>query len=268
MLAMFLFLGGWFYKDASTGYRQKNLIFYYEKAFEKVANEYLADKNAGKSEADWMAKAASQTIQLGDDPTIIPAGTVNPAPWPPEMKDPAIISKGPAAAWDQCRAREKWNKADEKIHDAASIREQWYYAYGLSALALYTLFIVIRTAGRKISADATAITTQEGRVVPYSALYELDLRKWLNKGLAFAKYKLPDGKSGVFRIDGLTYGGFKVEQNEPAEQLMRRIKEHFQGEIIDYETSESKADSDSESPEKTNGSSGQQGEPDSSTTTN
>jgi len=213
MLAMFTFLGGWFFKDALIGYREKNNVFYWEKAFDKVANDYLADKNAGKSDDEWRAKAAKETIALGDDPSILPEGTVNPAPWPTELQDPAIISKGPDAAWEIFRARMKYNKPDEKIHDAGSIREQFYYGYGLSALAIYTAFILVRTSRRSISADATSIHTQEGRTVPFSSLYELDLRKWGNKGLAFAKYKTSEGASGVVRIDGLTYGGFKIEQN-------------------------------------------------------
>jgi hypothetical protein len=36
------------------------------------------------------------------------------------------------------------------------------------------------------------------------------------------------------RIDGLTYGGFKKEQEEPAEQFMQRIRANFSGEIIEY----------------------------------
>jgi hypothetical protein len=246
MLAMFTFLGGWFFKDAAFGYRQKNLAFYFDKAFEKVANDYLADKNAGKSDQEWLAKAKTETVSLGNDPSILPEGTVNPAPWPQELQDPAIISKGPDAAWEAFRARMKWNKPDEKIHDAGSIREQFYYAYALSALAIYTAFVLVRTSRRSISADATTIHTQDGKTVPFSSLYELDLRKWGNKGLAFAKYKNPDGTSGVVRIDGLTYGGFKTEQNEPAEQLMRMIKENFHGEIIDYETAEPEVTADDE----------------------
>ena len=43
----------------------------------------------------------------------------------------------------------------------------------------------------------------------------------------------PSGK-GRIRIDGLTYGGFKKENDEPAERLMRLIRSRFSGEIIEY----------------------------------
>jgi len=49
-----------------------------------------------------------------------------------------------------------------------------------------------------------------------------------------------DGAGGErkIRIDGLTYGGFKLEDDEPAENLMRALKAKFSGEIIDYEAEE------------------------------
>jgi hypothetical protein len=61
----------------------------------------------------------------------------------------------------------------------------------------------------------------------------LDLRKWETKGLAFIDYDGPSGK-GRLRIDGLTYGGFKKEQGEPAERLMRHIRARFSGEVLEY----------------------------------
>ncbi len=86
---------------------------------------------------------------------------------------------------------------------------------------------------RSISADDEAITTQQGRRIPYTDLKTLDLRKWETKGLAFLDYDGTAGK-GRLRIDGLTYGGFKKENDEPAERLMRRIRSRFSGELIEY----------------------------------
>lgn len=61
---------------------------------------------------------------------------------------------------------------------------------------------------------------------------------WLfeTKGLAFAYARTPSGGERKLRIDGLTYGGFKPEQGEPAEQLMRALRENFTGEVIEYVT--------------------------------
>jgi hypothetical protein len=71
----------------------------------------------------------------------------------------------------------------------------------------------------------------------------LDLRKWDTKGLALIEFTSPAG-DGKARIDGLTYGGFKKEQDEPAEQLMRKIRENFSGEIIEYTTVEEAPETD------------------------
>ena len=57
-----------------------------------------------------------------------------------------------------------------------------------------------------------------------------------NQGLAFAFAKTPSGGERKLRIDGLTYGGFKPEHGEPAEQLMRALRENFTGEVIEYVT--------------------------------
>ena len=69
--------------------------------------------------------------------------------------------------------------------------------------------------------------------MPYADLKILDLRKWETKGLAFIDYDGESGK-GRIRIDGLTYGGFKKEDDEPAERLMRHIRSRFSGEILEY----------------------------------
>ncbi len=75
--------------------------------------------------------------------------------------------------------------------------------------------------------------TQQGKRVPFTDFKTLDLRKWDTKGLAFIDYDGASGK-GRIRIDGLTYGGFKKENDEPAERLMQRIRSRFSGEIIEY----------------------------------
>jgi hypothetical protein len=72
-----------------------------------------------------------------------------------------------------------------------------------------------------------------GAPIPYADLKTLDLRKWETKGLAFIDYDGSSGK-GRIRIDGLTYGGFKKDQGEPAERLMKLIRSRFSGEILEY----------------------------------
>jgi hypothetical protein len=102
-------------------------------------------------------------------------------------------------------------------------------------LALVSVFFLLRTVRRSISVDGESVTDQTGKRVLFGDLKTLDLRKWETKGLAFINYDGAAGK-GRIRIDGLTYGGFKKENDEPAERLMRRIRSNFSGEIIEYST--------------------------------
>lgn len=241
MLAMFLFLGGWFYLDASSGYRKENEVFFYYRAFNTSAAALQKQQQEGMLTAEsWREFARKQTVDFGTDPSLIPPSVAQPQPWPEELQDSALLAKGPAEAWEAFTARKQWDrKPPEKFHEASSIREQWYFAYALSALALYTLFILLRTMRRSISIAGETISTQDGRKVPLADLTRLDLRKWSTKGLAFAYYPRSSGKEGRIRIDGLTYGGFQKEQGEPAEALMRELRAHFTGEVIEYATEES-----------------------------
>lgn len=235
MLAMFAFLGGWFYLDASTGYRKENEIFLTNQAFATAANKYQEMTAEGAvSPEEWRAYASAQTIDFGPDLSLVPAN-LGAVPWPEELQDSAIISKGQGEAWEKFSGRREWDrKAPEKLHDARSIQEQWYYCYGLSALALYTLFVLVRTMRRKIVVDHEKIITQQGKSVLFSELHQLDLRKWQTKGLAFGHYTQADGRKGTIRFDGLTYGGFNKDEGEPAEQMLQRVREHFHGEVIEY----------------------------------
>ncbi len=240
MLAMFLFLGGWFIIDASTGYRQENQVYFLNRTFAQAASIHQKQQQEGMlTDESWKKFASQQTVDFGDDLTIIPASVTLPMPWPEELHDSTLLTKGQVEAWDAYTGRMKWDrKAPEKLHEAGSIREQWYFAYALCALALYALFILLRTIRRRIIIDDQKIITQEGRTVRLSELTRLDLRKWGTKGLAFAYYPLSNGKEGRIRIDGLTYGGFQKDQGEPAEALMERLRAHFTGEIIEYAAEE------------------------------
>jgi len=232
MFAMFAFLGGWFYKDASVGYRKGNEVYLMDKAFAAAAQEYLDKSKAGTLTAEqWREYARTQTVDFGSHPVT----TQERVPWPEELRDAKLLAKGPGDAWDAYTERMKLNrKAPEKIHDQRSITEQWCYFFVLTALALFALFVLVRTARRKISVDHEKIITQSGKVVQFHELKQLDLRKWQTKGLASAKYVTGQGDKGSIRFDGLTYGGFKKEEGEPAEALMNRVRRHFKGELIEY----------------------------------
>ena len=243
MLAMFAFLAGWFFKDAAVGYRKENEVYMMHRAFVVAAQVYQKRQQEGMlTDNEWKEYAAGQKVDVGDDPSLLPATVQQPLLWPEELHDSTSLAKGQAAAWEAYTGRRQWNrKPPEKWHDAASIREQWVVAGVLSALAFGTLFILVRTSRRRMSIDGDTIVTQDGRRVRMLDLSRLDLRKWSTKGLAFAYYPLGAGKEGKIRIDGLTYGGFSKDQGEPAEQFMKVLREHFTGELIEYATEEPSA---------------------------
>lgn len=240
MLAMFVFLAGWFFRDAAIGYRKQNEAFLMHRTFTVAAQIHQKRQQEGMlTDGEWKKFAAQQVIDLGNEAQLLPHDMPRPALWPEELFDNQLLAKGQLAAWEAYTGRRRWDrKPPEKWHDAGSIREQWYMGYALSALACYTLFILIRTSRRTIKIKGDVFYTQDGREIRMNQLTRLDLRKWPTKGLALAFYHQNPGKEGKIRIDGLTYGGFLKEQGEPAEQLMQTLRAQFTGELIEYATDE------------------------------
>lgn len=235
MLLMFGIFAVLFYKDGSTGYRKKNESFYLQKNFHD-ANKRFAEMNAANSltPEEWKRFAEKQSVTFPEDHSVLPADLKLPMPWPAILHDfERMKSLQPNILWQEYSRERVMDANVEHPYDAGQIREQWIVFAICSVLAVAAAFILLRTLSRSITADADAITDQLGKRVPYADLKTLDLRKWETKGLAFIDYDGASGK-GRIRIDGLTYGGFKKENDEPAEKLMQRIRNHFSGEIIDY----------------------------------
>jgi len=236
MLLMFGVFAVLFYVDGTTGYRKKNESFYLHKTFQ-TANQKFSEMNSSGSLTpdEWQRFAASQSVSFPPDHSILPATLQLPMPWPAVLHD--FDRMKPLQwniLWREYTKERGLNAAPpEEPYDAQKMKEQWIVFVICSALAALAAFFLLRTLNRSISADADAITTQQGKRVPYADLKALDLRKWDTKGIAFIDYDGASGK-GRIRIDGLTYGGFKKETDEPAERLMRQIRSKFSGEIIEY----------------------------------
>lgn len=236
MFLMFGVFAVYFYYDGSVGYRKKNLVYFVHESF-KTANDQYSKMNSdgGLTPAQWKMHAEKQTVQFPKDASILPVDLKQPMIWPVHLHDAEKMkSLGWNNLWLEYSKEMGYpSSPSEHPYDAGKIREQFVVFWICLALALIAGFFLIRTLGRKIVADGEGITTVHGRRVPYADLKVLDLRKWETKGLAYLDYDGTSGK-GRFRIDGLTYGGFKKEQDEPAEQLMRLIRSKFSGEIIEY----------------------------------
>jgi hypothetical protein len=236
MLVMFSAFAGYFAYDGAIGYRKKNKEFYLYETF-KQANEEFTRKNAegGLTPESWSAFAATRDVSFPEDRSILPKDLALPMKWPEVLHDyDKMKPLNYHLLWKEYSGAHGYAiKPGEKAYDAGKIREQWICAVICLVLAVVALFFLARTLRRSISADLLAITTQEGKRVPYSDLKVLDLRKWYTKGLAFADYEGESGK-GRIRIDGMTYGGFKEENGQPGEQLIQKIRSNFSGELIEY----------------------------------
>ena len=236
MLAMFGVFAVLFYIDGSTGYRHKNELFYMKRAFQVAAGEFeKMNADGSLSPAEWKRHAESRHVDLPEDPSVMPVDMPRPLPWPEILHD--FEKMKPLQwniLWTEFTKEKGWDsKPVEEPFSARKIGEQWVVFWICLALALGAAFFLLRTLRRSIVAGPETLTSQDGRTVAYADLKTLDLRKWDTKGLAFLDYDGPSGK-GRLRLDGLTYGGFKKENGEPAERLMRRIREKFSGEIIEY----------------------------------
>ena len=236
MLLMFGVFAVLFFIDGSTGYRKKNLTYFLHETF-KSANEEFARMNADGSltPEQWKTHAEKQSVRFPDDRSILPADLKIPQPWPQPLHDYEQMRQ---LQWNQLWIRYSGeigldSDPPEKPYDARKIGEQWVVFWICLALALAAAFFLLRTLRRSMMADSEAVTGPNGRRVPYSELKTLDLRKWDTKGLAFIDYDGASGK-GRIRLDGLTYGGFKKEDGEPAERLMALIRSRFSGEILEY----------------------------------
>lgn len=236
---MLLMFGGftlWFYFDASTGYRKKNLVFYLHQTFEQASSEFsMMNREGNLTPQDWKSHAGNQQVSLPKDSSVLPSSLKLPMPWPDILHD---YERMKPLQWknlwiEYSGANGLPASPSEEPYDARKIREQWFGVWVCLALTTVVLFFLVRTMSRSIRADTDGVTTQQGRRIPYSDLKTLDLRKWETKGLAFIDYHGASGK-GRIRIDGLTYGGFKKEDDEPAERLMQRIRSNFSGEILEY----------------------------------
>jgi hypothetical protein len=236
VLAMFSVFSVWFYIDGTTGYRKKNYEYYVHATFEKATSTFSKmDAETPLTQETWREFTSKQTVDFPKDPAVLPADTKLPMSWPDILMDYSRVKTlQHNHLWLEYSKIHKFAQSpEEKPFDAGKIEQQirvFYICVGLSAI---TLFFLLRTVSRSVIADEMTLTTADGKNIPYTSMRVLDLRKWATKGIAFIEHETPSGMKRT-RIDGLTYGGFSKDKNQPAEQLMRQIRSNFTGEIVDY----------------------------------
>ena len=253
MLAMFGVFTVWFLYDAEVGYRSKNEAFFTERAFGQAVDDFTRLNANGDLTPDaWREYAGAQHIQFPEDDGILPRSLERPVPWPEILHDyEKVRPLNPRAIWIEYTGELGMSvNVPDEFYTPRKIYEQWVVFWVCLALTLVTLFFLIRTLRRSIVVDDEAVTDATGLRVAHEDLTLLDLRKWDTKGIAFAEYESPSGR-GRMRLDGLTYGGFRPEEGQPAEQMMKKLRENFTGEILEY-SSEGVAD-DHDSTEHSDG---------------
>lgn len=235
---MFLGFGLYFYYDAAVGYPAKNLEYFMHKTFVEAGKEF--DRQA--AEGSFTSEGWKRTVQSGV--VLFPDGYDIPAEvdrkgitWPSILGDDVLMSapgKGWSAAWQTYSAEKQYPiKPSEQPYDGSKIMEQWVAGSVCMVLAAATLFLLLRTLGRRLVLEGEQVTAA-GRVFRMADIARLDLRKWKMKGLAHVELKPEAGGSRV-RIDGLTYGGFKKEASpNSAEDLMQGLLARYHGEVMDY----------------------------------
>jgi len=244
MILMFGIFAVLFYKDGTTGYREKNLSFYVWQAVQAASDEF-AERRTTMGPEEWKAYASGREVELPEDRSVVPEGTPDPLPWPEVLGDYGAMESAqdnPKSFFEE-RLGEMGLKYGPKEHafDAQQIREQMIIFWVCLVLALGALVVLLRTLGRKMALEDGVFQPAGGRAVKVSDLVRLDLRKWATKGLAYAWARQEGAEERRIRIDGLTYGGFRKEQGEPAEKLMQGIRAGFSGELIEYETEDAAA---------------------------
>ena len=248
MLVVFAVL---FFIDGSTGYREKNMVYFLHRNFQTANEQFASMKAKGGLTPDlWKEYAAKQSVQFPDDHSTLPANLKLPMPWPAVLHDyDKMLPMQWNKLWLEYSGKEGLSSnPSEQPYDAGKIHEQWVVFWICVGLTLVSVFIFLRTMSRRIEGDEEGVRSQQGKKISYGSMKRLDLRKWASKGLAFIDYEDGSGQ-GKIRIDGLTYGGFNLAQDEPAERLMKLIRSKFSGEIVDYAVASEQADLPEEKPE-------------------
>lgn len=154
--------------------------------------------------------------------------------------EPTEASKKGMTDFNELAKSKGWeqNPDAEPTDYPAKIREQLYYGIGASVIGLIILGVFLLNRGKALRADREAIITAWGKRVPFAAVHKVDKRKWDNKWLAYAHYRLPGGKSGRATIDGFIY--------KDAQAVLDRLLANFSGEVLELAKDDEPAGNSSE----------------------
>ncbi len=238
LLAFFGF-GLYFFYDAAIGYRKANAAMLSYQAFARLGE--TATKATAAQWDEMMSKGAliptapgRPDAATGAEEAIfpIPAELEAARGYPVEVRDHAAM----ATSWNECWLAYSTRmhypiKPGDHLHGESAVREQWIGGIVCMLASAILLGFTIRTSRRELSLRGSTITAA-GQRFDIADIEQIDLRQW-GTGFKGAAYFTVKGRR--IKADGMTYGGFSKEKNEPAEQFMQAVLARYQGDIIDYE---------------------------------
>lgn len=199
MLAgLLLAFGLAFLYDGTTGYPKSVEL---AKKKEQFINEFLPSFDVAKKEGTmekWLADARAAGMPTGVD--------------------------GEPPKWVSYAAANNWEE-DPKMYSDREIAEQFWFAGGLIAGAMFVGMLLIWNRGKVLLGNDDHWVTPEGEMIPYASVFRVDKRKWDNKGLAYAWHRSTGSKEKRAVIDDLKFAG--------ADKVLERILNRFSGELIE-----------------------------------
>ncbi len=233
----------YFVYDATVGYYKKNEVYCSYKAFAELGEQATKETNAAAWKAARESTPLLPTQQVDGRPAMqvggvwlpLPADCPAAASCPQETLDLQAMK----TAWFQCWTAYTGRvgmpqEPGEKGMDAQTIFHQWVAAAGAFSLFALGMYFVLRTARRELALRGQEVTAA-GMRFAVADIECIDLRQW-GPGFKGVAYFTVKGKK--VRVDGMTYGGFNKEKGEPAEQFMQAVLASYNGDIIEYEQTE------------------------------
>ncbi len=147
---------------------------------------------------------------------------------------------GEPKKWSSYAAANGWPEKKPKGHSQSDVDGQFRWAAGCGVLALGILGYLLFNLKKTIGADSEAYITDQGKRILFSEIYEVDKRKWDDKGLASVRFK-GEGGAGKVPLDDLKYDG--------GEKILERILENFEGDLIEAVVEKSDEDKGDEGKE-------------------
>ena len=128
--------------------------------------------------------------------------------------------------WKDFAQEKGWSDLDPgEPKKEADFTVQFIMATGAGTGALIFLLLALRNRGRWIEGDETGLSTSWGQRCPWDSMFELNKKKWRNKGIAVVRYE-QDGRKRRIVLDDCKY------DVEGTEALLREVESRLRDEQI------------------------------------